>query len=56
VFSTGSAAAPEPSVKTLSELESRNEEAAKNLDGEEWNKTRKAMRYDQHKAKVQQKY
>ena len=55
-FSTGSAAAPAASVEVLSDLESKNEEASKNLDGEQWNKTRKAMRYDQHKAKVQQKY
>ena len=55
-FSAGAAAAPAASVSTLSELEAKNEEASKYLDGEEWNKTRKAMRYDQHKAKVQQKY
>lgn len=56
VFSSGAAAAPTASVETLSELERKNEEASKNLDQENWNKTRKSMRYDQHKAKVQQKY
>jgi Ca-activated chloride channel family protein len=56
VYSTGSAAAPTASVDVLSDLEAKNEEASKNLDGDAWNKTRKAMRYDQHKAKVQQKY
>lgn len=56
VYSSGASAAPAPSVEVLSDLESKNEEASKNLDGEQWNKTRKAMRYDQHKAKAQQQY
>ena len=44
MFSTGSAAAPAASVEILADLESKNEEASKNLDGEQWNKTREAMR------------
>jgi Ca-activated chloride channel family protein len=55
-YSTGTAAAPTASVEVLSDLEAKNEEASRNLEGEQWNKTRKSMRYDQHKAKVQQKY
>jgi Ca-activated chloride channel family protein len=55
-YSSGLGAVAGPSVETLSELEKKNEEASRNLDGEQWNKTRKSMRYDQHKAKVQQKY
>lgn len=55
-YSTGASAAPMPSVEVLSDLEKRNEEASRNLDDESWNKTRKTMRYDQHRAKVQQKY
>jgi Ca-activated chloride channel family protein len=55
-YATGAAAAPMPSVEALSDLEKKNEEASKNLEGEQWNKTRKAMRSDQHKSKVQQSY
>lgn len=55
-YATGAAAAPTMSVEALSELEKKNEEASNNLDGEQWNKTRKAMRHDQHKSKVQQSY
>lgn len=55
-YAAGASAAPALSLDVLSDLESKNEEASKNLDGEQWNKTRKAMRYDQHKAKAQQKY
>ena len=39
-----------------SDLEKKNTEAANSLDDANWNKARKAMRYDQHKAKVQQPY
>ena len=53
---SGAAAAPAASVKTLEELEKKNREAATNLDGQNWDKQRKAMRYDQHKSKVQQSY
>jgi Ca-activated chloride channel family protein len=53
---TGAAAAPSAAIKTLDELEQKNREAASNLDGEAWGKARKAMRYDQHKSKMQQSY
>ena len=55
-YSAGVAAAPAPSIGALNALEQQNREAANNLDGDSWNKTRKEMRYDQHKAKVQQAY
>ena len=53
---TGAAAAPTASIKTLDDLEKKNRDAASNLDGEAWGKARKAMRYDQHKSKMQQSY
>ena len=40
----------------LQELQKRNKDNADNLDDANWNKTRKEMRYDQHKSKVQQAY
>lgn len=52
----GAAAAPSASIKALDELEKKNREAASNLEGENWGKARKAMRYDQHKSKTQQSY
>jgi Ca-activated chloride channel family protein len=55
-YGSGAAAAPTASIKSLNELEKQNKEAANNLDEENWNRTRKALRYDQHKAKVQQAY
>ena len=48
--------APAASIEALNELEKQSREAASNLDGDNWNHTRKAMRYDQHKSKVQQAY
>jgi len=56
VYSSGSAPASTGAIKGLSELESKNRAAANSLDAREWERTRKAMRYDQHKAKVQQSY
>ena len=55
-YSAGVAAAPAPSIGALNALEQQNREAANSLDADSWNKTRKGMRYDQHKAKVQQAY
>ncbi len=55
-FSMGDAPAPAATVNALTELEKKNRAAAGGLDGESWDKTRKAMRYDQHKSKVQQSY
>ncbi len=54
--SVESPAAPSASIQKLDELEKRSNEAANSLEGEDWERTRKAMRYDQHKSKVQQKY
>ncbi len=56
LFASGADAAPAPSVTALEELEKKSREAANNLDEQNWEKTRKSMRYDQHKAKVQQTY
>jgi Ca-activated chloride channel family protein len=55
-YGTGAAAAPTASIGTLNQLEKQSREAASNLDAGSWNRTRKSMRYDQHKAKVQQAY
>lgn len=52
----GSSAAPIASISNLDKLEAKSREAAENLEGESWDKTRKTMRSDQHKAKVQQAY
>jgi Ca-activated chloride channel family protein len=55
-LSAGVAAAPQSSISALGRLEEKNREAAENLEGENWEKTRKVMRQDQHKSKVQQAY
>lgn len=55
-LSSGAAAAPSSSISTLDKLEEKNREAAANIEGESWEKTRKVMRQDQHKSKVQQAY
>ena len=55
-YGSGAAAAPAASIGMLNELEKQSREAAANLDEDNWNRTRKAMRSDQHKAKVQQSY
>lgn len=55
-YASGAAPAPTASVGSLSELEKQNEEAASNLEAGTWDRTRKLMRQDQHKAKVQQAY
>jgi len=55
-LSSGEAAAPSASIQKLDELEKRSNEAANSLDDGDWDRTRKAMRYDQHKSKSQQKY
>jgi Ca-activated chloride channel family protein len=56
VFTSGVAPAPTASASALGELEKQSREAANKLDGDEWDRTRKTMRYDQHKSKVQQAY
>ncbi|MFA5899915.1 MAG: VWA domain-containing protein [Hyphomicrobium sp.] len=55
-LSTGALPAPQASVSALNDLEQQNREAAGSLDDDAWGRTRKAMRYDQHKSKVQQAY
>ena len=55
-FGSGAAPAPSASISALNELEKQNREAANNLDANSWNRTRKEMRYDQHKTKAQQSY
>lgn len=52
----GANAAPAAAVGALEALEKRQNEAAQNLDEENWAKSRKSMRYDQHKSKAQQSY
>jgi len=56
IYSSGSAPASTGAIRGLSELENKNRAAASNLDSGEWERTRKMMRHDQHKAKVQQAY
>lgn len=53
---SGAGAASEATLKELKRLESSNRSASANLDDESWKKTRKSMRYDQHRAKTQQAY
>jgi Ca-activated chloride channel homolog len=55
-LSAGAAAAPADSIANLKKLEEESLEAAKGLEGKSWNKTRKMMRSDQHRSKVQQAY
>jgi len=52
----GAAAAPAAALSNLDRLEEQSREAAASLEGESWDKTRKVMRRDQHKSKVQQAY
>ena len=56
VFTSGAAPAPQASASALSDLERQSREAANKLDSGDWDRTRKTMRSDQHKAKVQQTY
>ena len=53
---SGIAAASAPALSALGKLEEKSREAANNLEGQDWEKTRKSMRHDQHKSKVQQAY
>lgn len=53
---SGNAPAPAASISSLSKLEEKSREAAEALDEADWERTRRAMRYDQHKSKVQQAY
>lgn len=56
VYASGAAPAPTASIGALSDLETKSREAANSLDAGDWERTRKTMRYDQHKSKVQQAY
>ncbi|MCP4780810.1 MAG: VWA domain-containing protein [Hyphomicrobium sp.] len=55
-YSSGASAAPAATIGVLNELEKKNRQAAQSLDADSWARTRKSMRHDQHKAKVQQSY
>lgn len=55
-YGVGADAASPAVVKQLQELEKKQNEAASNLDAQAWDKTRKSMRSDQHKSKMQQSY
>lgn len=55
-LSTGALPAAPSSVDAIGRLEQKNREASSNLDEENWGRTRKGMRQDQHKSKVQQAY
>ena len=56
MLGSGSAPAPTASISALDKLEEKSREAAEALDEKDWERTRRAMRYDQHKSKVQQAY
>lgn len=56
MYGSGLGAAPATAVGALKELEAKQEAAADSLDAQSWDRTRKSMRYDQHKSKMQQKY
>jgi Ca-activated chloride channel family protein len=56
IYASGAAPAPMASVGALTDLETKSREAAGKLEANDWDRTRKTMRYDQHKAKVQQAY
>lgn len=56
LLGAGEGAAPAASIGVLDSLASESQEAAANLDGDAWKAQRKAMRYQQHKAKRQQSY
>lgn len=56
IYGVGADAASPATVKELRDLEKKQNEAAANLDAQSWDKTRKSMRYDQHKSKMQQSY
>ncbi len=55
-FAAGEAPASPKALKELEKLERDSNIAADNLDANKWAKTRKEMRYQQHKAKQRQSY
>ena len=56
VLGTGVRAASQATVRELKKLEEFNRKAAANLDAGSWNKTRKSMRYQQHRSKNMQTF
>lgn len=56
MLGSGPGAAAPAAVGKLGELEKQNLDAAGSLDADRWEKTRKSMRQDQHRSKVQQTY
>lgn len=55
-LASGEAPASPKAIKELEELKQQNTTAAENLDADNWGKQRKAMRYQQHKAKTRQSF
>ncbi|MEQ8824394.1 MAG: VWA domain-containing protein [Filomicrobium sp.] len=55
-LAAGDAPASPKAIKELEELQEQSVTAADNLEAGKWSKTRKSMRYQQHKAKVRQSY
>jgi Ca-activated chloride channel homolog len=55
-YAAGEAPASPAALSELKKLEEENAAAADNLDADKWAKTRKSMRYQQHKAKQRQSY
>jgi Ca-activated chloride channel homolog len=53
---SGPAPAPTSARGRLDDLERQSREAAGNLESKDWDRTRKSLRQDQHKSKVQQAY
>lgn len=55
-YASGSTPASTAAISKLNDMESKSRDAASNLDAGAWERTRKMMRHDQHKSKVQQAY
>ncbi|MFN3868395.1 MAG: vWA domain-containing protein [Hyphomicrobiaceae bacterium] len=56
VLGSGANAASSAAVGALREMELRQAETAGKLDDQNWASSRKAMRYEQHRSKAQQRY
>lgn len=55
-YGLGASPAAPSALGALEQLEKKQNDAANNLDADNWGKARKAMRSEQHKSKVQQSY
>lgn len=55
-YAAGEAPASPAALSELKKLEEESTAAADNLDADKWAKTRKSMRYQQHKTKQRQSY